>query len=312
VFNEKEKSGRPLRGRQTGHQPNSTFFKSAGRRQFLSVLGREPIEKLWVADLKTIDNPCSIFDIPRMPTRYKMKIAYDGTNYSGWQVQPNHRTVQGEIEQLLSEMTGQKHVRVESSGRTDTGVHARAQVAHFDLEKPIDPKYFQRGLNAQIDRDIRIQTLEKASPGFHARFSAVGKEYRYFIYNGLVVPPTKRLYRLQEGRSLDIERMRSAAALLVGEHDFAPFAANRKVPIKSTVRTIHSFHVRKHGADITLKVQGNGFLYKMVRGLAGFLVHVGTGRLDPEAALDILGHGKRTAKVQTARPQGLFLWKVFY
>jgi len=248
-----------------------------------------------------------------MSTRYKIKVSYDGTNYSGWQVQPCHRTVQGEIERLLAEMTCQKHVRVESSGRTDTGVHARAQVAHFDLKEPLkDPNYFQRGLNAQLDRDIRIQTLEKVSPDFHARFSAIGKEYRYFIYNGLIVPPTKRLYRLQEGRPLDVDRMRSAAALLIGEHNFAPFAANRRVAIKDTVRTIHSFHVRKHGVDITLEVQGNGFLYKMVRGLAGFLIHVGMGRLEPEATLDILEHGKRTAKVQTAQPQGLFLWKVFY
>ena len=247
-----------------------------------------------------------------MTTRYKMKIAYDGTNYSGWQVQPHRRTVQGEIEKLLAEMTCQKHVRIESSGRTDTGVHARAQIAHFDLEKPINPQYFKRGLNAQIDRDIRIQTLEKTSSDFHARFSAIGKEYRYFIYNGLIVPPTKRLYRLQEGRPLDIEKMRLAASFLLGEHDFAPFAANRKVPIKSTVRTIHSLQVRKHGADITLEVQGNGFLYKMVRGLAGFLIHVGMGRLSPESALEILDHGIRTAKVQTAQPQGLFLWNVFY
>ncbi|MEN8255435.1 MAG: tRNA pseudouridine(38-40) synthase TruA [Verrucomicrobiota bacterium] len=248
-----------------------------------------------------------------MSTRYKIKVAYDGTNYSGWQVQPRRRTVQGELERLLAEMTCQKHVRVESSGRTDTGVHARAQVAHFDLKKPLaDPKYFQRGLNAQLDRDIRVSTFEKASPDFHARFSAVGKEYRYFIYNGLIVPPTKRLYRLQEGRPLDVDRMRAAAALLVGEHDFAPFAANRRVAIKDTIRTIHSFHVRKHGADITLEVQGNGFLYKMVRGLAGFLIHVGMGRLDPEMAIDILEHGKRTAVVQTAQPHGLFLWKVFY
>lgn len=247
-----------------------------------------------------------------MSTRYKIKVSYDGTNYSGWQVQPHHRTVQGELERLLAEMTCQKHVRVESSGRTDTGVHARAQVAHFDLKNPIDPKYFQRGLNAQLDRDIRVLTFEQVSSDFHARFSAVGKEYRYFIYNGLIVPPTKRLYRLQEGRPLDVERMRAAAELLVGTHDFAPFAANRRVPIKDTVRTIHSFYVRKHGADITLEVQGNGFLYKMVRGLAGFLIHVGMGRLEPEAVHDIFDHGQRTAKVQTAQPHGLFLWKVFY
>jgi tRNA pseudouridine38-40 synthase len=247
-----------------------------------------------------------------MSTRYKMKVSYDGTNYSGWQVQPRHRTVQGELERLMAEMTSQKHVRIESSGRTDTGVHARAQVAHFDLKKPIDPLYFQRGLNAQLDRDIRVVSLEKVSKDFHARFSAVGKEYRYFIYNGQIVPPTKRLYRLQEGRPLDVERMRAAAALLVGEHDFAPFAANRRVPIKDTVRTIHSFYVRKHGADITLEVQGNGFLYKMVRGLAGFLIHVGMGRLEPDAAIEIFASGERTAVVQTAQPHGLFLWKVFY
>lgn len=248
-----------------------------------------------------------------MPTRYKIKVSYDGTNYSGWQVQPKHRTVQGELERLLTQMTGQKrHVRVESSGRTDAGVHARAQVAHFDLPDPVDPGYFQRGLNAQLDRDIRVLTFEKVSPDFHARFSAVGKEYRYFIYNGRIVPPTKRLYCVQEARPLDVDGMRRAARLLEGEHDFAPFSANPNREIDGTVRTIHSLYVRKHGANITLEVQGNGFLYKMVRSLAGFLVRVGIGDLEPEAVHDILAHGKRTAVVPTAQPQGLFLWKVFY
>ncbi len=247
-----------------------------------------------------------------MSTRYKIKVSYDGTNYSGWQVQPKHRTVQGELERLLAEMSNQKHVRVESSGRTDAGVHARAQVAHFDLKKPVDPKYFLRGLNAQLDRDIRVTSFEQVPNDFHARFSAIGKEYRFFIYNGLIVPPTKRLYRLQEGRPLDVERMRAAAELLTGEHDFAPFSANPKRELDGTVRTIHSFYVRKHGADITLEVQGNGFLYKMVRSLAGFLIDVGMGRREPEFVHDIFTHGKRTAVVQTAQPHGLFLWKVFY
>lgn len=248
-----------------------------------------------------------------MPTRYKIKVSYDGTNYSGWQVQPKHRTIQGELERLLTQMTGRKkHVRVESSGRTDAGVHARAQVAHFDLVDPVDPKYFQRGLNAQLDRDIRVLTFAKVSSDFHARFSAVGKEYRYFIYNGRIVPPTKRLYSLQEIRPLDVERMRRAASLLEGEHDFAPFSANPNREIDGTVRTIYSLYIRKHGADITLEVQGNGFLYKMVRSLAGFLVRVGIGDLEPEAVHEILDHGKRTAVVPTAQPQGLFLWKVFY
>jgi tRNA pseudouridine38-40 synthase len=247
-----------------------------------------------------------------MSTRYKMTVSYDGTNYSGWQVQPHHRTVQGELERLLAEMTCQRRVRVESSGRTDAGVHARAQVAHVDLEKPVDPAYFRRGLNAQLDRDIRVLKIEKVSADFHARYSAVGKEYRYFIYNGLIVPPWKRLYRLQEGRPLDVERMRAAAERLVGEHDFAPFSANPKRELDGTVRLIHSFFVRRHGAEITLEVRGNGFLYKMVRSLAGFLVDVGMGRREPEFVDDIFAHGKRTAVVQTAQPHGLFLWKVFY
>ena len=252
-------------------------------------------------------------DYAHMPTRYKITIAYDGTCYSGWQVQPEHRTVQGELERVLTGMTGQRrHVRVESSGRTDAGVHARAQVAHFDLEKPVDANYFQRGLNAQLDRDIRVLSFRKVSTDFHARFSAVGKEYRYFIYNGGIVPPTKRLYCLHEARPLDVERMRQAAALLTGEHDFSPFSANPSREIDGTVRTIHAFHVRKHGSSITLEVQGNGFLYKMVRSLAGFLMRVGNGDLEPQAVHEIMEHGKRTAVVPTAQPQGLFLWKVFY
>ena len=248
-----------------------------------------------------------------MATRYKIKISYDGTNYSGWQVQPEQNTVQGELERILTQMSGgEKPVRVESSGRTDAGVHARAQVAHFDLEKAVDPKYFQRGLNAQLNRDIRVTTFEPVSADFHARFSAVGKEYRYFIYNGLIMPPPKRFYCLQEGRPLNVEQMRRAAELLTGEHDFAPFSANPNRELDGTVRTIYSLKVCKHGADISLKVQGSGFLYKMVRSLAGFLVRVGIGDLKPEAVHDILALGKRTAVVPTAQPQGLFLWKVFY
>jgi tRNA pseudouridine38-40 synthase len=244
--------------------------------------------------------------------RYSIKVAYDGTRYAGWQVQPNLITVQGELERLLKEMCSQEHVRLESSGRTDAGVHARAQVAHFDLDRPINASYYMRGLNAQMERDIRVTQFKQVADDFHARFDAVGKEYRYYIYNGLIVPPHKRLYRLQEGRKLDVERMRAAARYLVGEHDFAPFSANPKRELHGTVRTIHSFNIRKHGADITLEVQGNGFLYKMVRSLAGFLIQVGRGSLAPEAVFDILEHGVRTAIVPTAPPQGLFLWKVFY
>jgi len=244
--------------------------------------------------------------------RYRIDVAYDGSAYSGWQVQPARRTVQGELERLLESMTGGRSVRVECSGRTDAGVHARRQVAHFDLEKPVDPSYFKRGLNAQLDPDVRVLAFRRTTRDFHARFSACGKEYRYFLYNGAVLPPWKRLYRLHERRSLDVEAMRGAADRLVGEHDFAPFSANPNREIDGTVRTIYALRVRRHGSEIVLAVRGNGFLYKMVRSLAGFLVRVGRGELPPEAAEEIFELGRRTAVVPTASPKGLFLWNVFY
>ena len=247
-----------------------------------------------------------------MSTRYKIKVAYDGTNYSGWQVQPHHRTVQGEIERLLREMSCEKRVRLESSGRTDAGVHARAQVAHFDLKNPVDPVYFKRGLNAQLDRDIRILTFEKVPDDFHARYSAVGKEYRYFIYNGLIVPPTKRFYRLQEGRPLDEGRMRAAAEMVTGEHAFAPFSANPKREVDGTVRNVNLLRVTRKGSEIVIRAQSNGFLYKMVRSLAGFLIRVVAGDVPVSEAERILCSKTRTARVPTAPPQGLFLWKVYY
>ncbi len=247
-----------------------------------------------------------------MPTRYKISVSYDGTNFFGWQAQPQHRTVQGEMERLLTGMASQQRVRVESSGRTDAGVHARRQVAHFDLPAAVDARRFQYGLNAQLSRDIRVMSFGRVPAGFHARFSVVAKEYRYFIYNGLLVPPHKRLYRLPEGRRLDEERMQTAADLLVGKHDFAPFSANPKRELGGTVRTLHSFKVKRRGADIILVLRGNGFLYKMVRSLVGFLIRVGVGSVHPEAVYDVMEHGSRTGFVPTARPQGLFLWKVEY
>ena len=244
--------------------------------------------------------------------RYRMTVAYDGTNYCGWQAQSHCRTVQGEIERVLERITGAP-VRVESSGRTDSGVHARAQVAHFDLPRPIpDLRRFRHSLNSLLDDDIRVYSVRRAPPGFHARFSAVGKEYRYFIYNGALVPPHLRLYHLRVLPRLDLDRMRAAAALLEGEHDFAAFAANRGYPFESTVRTVHHIALRRHGAVVTIAVRGSGFLYKMVRSIAGFLIDVGIGRLEPELAREILASGRRTAVVQTVAPHGLFLWRVFY
>ena len=247
-----------------------------------------------------------------MSTRYKITIAYDGTDYAGWQIQPSKETVQGEIERVLEIVVGEK-IRIHHSGRTDAGVHAKGQVAHFDLEKPIDVRRFQTSLNAILNPDVRIMKLQKVKDDFHARFSAKSKEYRYFIWNGPAVPPELRLYRLHERRPLDIDAMKRAAEALVGEHDFAAFTANPKREIGGTVKTVTDIRItRSREGDVKICVIGEGFLYKMVRSIAGFLLRVGIGELEPKDAKRLLQFARRTNEVPTAKALGLFLWKVSY
>ena len=244
-------------------------------------------------------------------TRYRMCVAYDGAAYSGWQTQPNHRTIQGELERVLLELTSQRE-RIHCSGRTDAGVHAREQVVHFDLAAPIVPKKLQLGFNALLEPDIRVLSIRKAAPDFHARFAAKGKEYRYFIYNADILLPFLRNYRAHVRMKLDVEAMNKAAKLLVGNNDFAAFSANPHREVDGTVRHLRSLRIRRRGAEVCIVAKGDGFLYKMVRSLAGFLIRVGAGDLPPASATDILHSKLRTARVPTAHPQGLFLWKVTY
>jgi tRNA pseudouridine38-40 synthase len=243
--------------------------------------------------------------------RYRMTVAYDGTEYAGWQTQPSHRTVQGALERVLTELTGETE-RIQCSGRTDAGVHAREQVAHFDLLKPVVLRKLMIGFNALLDGDIRVLSLQRAKADFHARFSATGKEYRYFIWNGEVMPPFLRNVRVPVRAPLDIAAMNAAAKRLVGNHDFAAFSANPHYEREGTVRHVRELKVLRRGRDITIVARGDGFLYRMVRSLAGFLIRVGAGDLKPEAAAEILTSKVRTARVPTAAPQGLFLWRVHY
>ena len=247
-----------------------------------------------------------------MTQRYKMTIAYDGTNYAGWQVQPGKTTVQGEIERAIERLAG-KHIRIHHSGRTDSGVHAKGQVAHFDLKEPVDTGRFMNGLNALLEPDVRIMKFEAVRPDFNARYDAVSKEYRYFIWNGHAVPPELRLYRLHERRKLNIAAMRKAAEQLVGKHDFAAFTANPQREIEGTVKTVTKLTVsRTREGDVTVCVVGEGFLYKMVRSITGFLLRVGIGELTPDDAKRFLKSGTRTNEVPTVRSLGLFLWRVDY
>ena len=245
------------------------------------------------------------------PHRYKLVVGYDGTAYAGWQIQPGKRTIQSEMERALKTLTSQD-VRINASGRTDRGVHARGQVVHFDLPKPFENDQLVRGLNRYLDNDIRVLTAVKAKSDFDARFSATGKEYRYFIWNESVLPPHLRLYHAHIYKPLDLDAMRAAAMHLQGRHDFAAFSANPGYERDGTVRNVYSLKWIRKGPELVLIARGEGFLFKMVRSLAGFLIRVGQGDLAVEDARTILHSKTRTARVPTAAPQGLFLWRVFY
>ena len=247
-----------------------------------------------------------------MTRKYKTVIAYDGTGYSGWQCQTNAVGVQQVVEDVLGQLEGAP-VRVFGSSRTDAGVHARGFVAHFALSKPIPPKNLVRAVNARLPNAIRVMKASYAKEGFDARLSAKGKEYRYHLYQADILPPHMAPYWTFCHRPLNLEAMRRAAAHFVGKHDFASFSANPNRELETTVRRIFSFEVKKAGPRYTFVVRGDGFLYKQVRSMVGFLIAVGKGREKPSAVRDLLKAAEpRTARVETAPPQGLSLWKVFY
>jgi tRNA pseudouridine38-40 synthase len=247
-----------------------------------------------------------------MRRKYKVVIAYDGTRYSGWQFQDNALGIQQVVEETLEYLEGGK-VRVFGSSRTDAGVHAKGFVAHFEITKPIPPKNLVRAMNSRLPEDVRIMSAAYAKDDFDARLSAKGKEYRYHLYQSDIMPPHLAPYWTFCHRPLDVEAMAKAASYFVGRHDFVSFAANPHRELETTVRNIFSFAVRKSGPRYVFTVRGDGFLYKQVRSMVGFLIAVGKGNEKPEAVKELLeAKAERTARVETAPPRGLFLWKVFY
>ena len=244
--------------------------------------------------------------------KYRVVIAYDGTGYSGWQYQDNALGIQQVVEEALAYLEGAP-VRIFGSSRTDAGVHARGFVGHFHLTKPIPPKNLVRALNSRLPESVRILKAAYAKAEFDARLSTKGKEYRYQLYQADILPPHLAPYWTFCHRPLDLAAMRAAAAHFVGTHDFLSFAANPNRELETTVRTIFSFEVRKAGHRYTFIVRGDGFLYKQVRSMVGFLISVGKGNEKPAAVKELLdGHPPRTARVETAPARGLFLHKVFY
>jgi len=239
---------------------------------------------------------------------FKLTLAYDGTKYGGWQLQPNGVTIQGLLEAALKKIAGRRVV-VHGSGRTDAGVHARAQAANCSLITNHSSPVLRRALNANLPEDVRVLRVQEVDANFHARFSAKAKEYRYQIDCGAVADPFLRAYAWHHPRSLNLAAIRRAGRLLAGRHDFTALSAKSE---RKPVRTIKRLTVTKGGDLLTIVVVADGFLYKMARSIVGALVKVGEGKLTAEELRELLKTKKRTALVETAPAKGLFLWRVEY
>lgn len=243
--------------------------------------------------------------------RLKAVIAYDGTAFAGYQVQPGQRTVQGEIEKVLEKMHKGSFIRISGSGRTDAGVHAVGQVIHFDSPLNIPIENWSKALGALLPNDISIIKIEQVLDDFHARFDAIRKEYHYRILNRNLPDVFRRQYTYHIPYELDLDEMREAATHLVGTHDFTSFCASGTHVIDK-VRTIYSLDVESQGDEVVIKAVGSGFLYQMVRIIVGNLLEVGKGKATTGDILGILEAKDRRQAFATAPPQGLYLWAVGY
>ncbi|MGA7524864.1 MAG: tRNA pseudouridine(38-40) synthase TruA [Acidobacteriaceae bacterium] len=255
---------------------------------------------------------------------WKLTLAYDGTDFFGWQVQPDRVTIQGTLADTIERVTGER-VLPQGSGRTDAGVHARAQVASFTLEAPIPPANLLRALNRKLPEAIRVLAAERVPPDFQARHSAVAKTYEYRIDRAEICSPWRARFAWALPWPLDLSRMQAAAQTAIGPHDFTSFAAvDPDLTVRSTpheedgtgkngnLRTIFHSEWRQDGDTLIYRVRGDGFLHHMVRNLVGTFVDIGRGHLEADAMPRILAAHAREAAGPTAPARGLFLDSVDY
>ena len=242
--------------------------------------------------------------------RIKLVVAYDGTNYCGWQVQPNDITVEGVLNEKLTELLGES-IEVIGASRTDSGVHAFGNVAVFDTNARIPGEKMKYALNQRLPEDIRIQESEEVNSDFHPRYCNSQKTYEYCILNRSMELPTKRLYAHYTYRKLNVEAMKEAAEYIIGEHDFKCFCSAGS-QVKETVRTVYSLTVTKEEDVIKIRITGSGFLYNMVRIIAGTLMEVGAGIKKPEDIKEIIESKDRSNAGPTAPARGLFLVRIAY
>lgn len=245
-----------------------------------------------------------------MSRRIRLIVAYDGTNYVGWQLQDNGVSVQQRLNEAALGITGE-HIQLHGSGRTDSGVHACAQVAHFDTEARMPADKFAIALNMRLPRDIRVLYSEEAPEDFHARFSAKNKTYRYTVQLGLHADVFARTTSLHVHTPIDVARMQLAAKDALGEHDFSAFMSVGS-KLTNTVRTITQSDWTLNGKFLTYEVSANGFLYNMVRILVGTMLEIGSGKLPQDALARAIASGNRDDAGGTAPPHGLCLWRVQY
>lgn len=246
--------------------------------------------------------------------KFKLIIAYDGANYEGWQTQKTGTGVQQVVEGALAKLFPGKPA-LHGSSRTDTGVHALGMVADFeipahDFKMPL--RKLPLALNAWLPEDVRVMSATRAPEDFHARFHAKGKQYRYFVWNHPALNPVLRRMAWHVPQKLDLQQMRAAAKCFLGKHDFQSFAANPGYKKESTVRTLTRCDVKKSGAQFTFIIEGDGFLYKMCRGIVGTIVQAGMGKFPPGQIKAMLAQKDRRVAGMSAPAHGLTLWKVFY
>jgi tRNA pseudouridine38-40 synthase len=246
--------------------------------------------------------------------KFKLTIAYDGTNYEGWQVQKIGLGVQQKVEEAI-QVIFPSVKRIHSSSRTDAGVHARGMVAHVEIPKADFRMPVQKlalALNANLPEDVRIIRAIRSPARFHARFDATGKQYRYQVWNHRIMNPLQRQMAWHVPRKLDVPSMREAAKCFVGQRDYRSLANSREYEMENTVRTLYRCDVRKSSELLTFVIEGDGFLYKMCRNIVGMLVQVGQGKLTtPDVEASLAACDRRAAGV-AAPAKGLVLWEVYY
>ncbi len=247
---------------------------------------------------------------------YKLLIQYDGTDFHGWQVQENARSIQGELERVIGMLNDAK-VHVAGSGRTDAGVHAEGQVATVNIQRPFTPEKLVSAINGNLWRDIRVMKAERAADDFHARFSARGKTYVYRIVNAPVMSPFWRRFAHHESKPLDLGQMETASRLFLGEHDWTAFSAaqadgHTRIRTVTDCRLDTFFDQRANAVVIEFRISANGFLRHMVRSLVGTLLEIGRGGMNIETVQTALINGDRSLAGATAPPNGLTLVKVDY